>query len=201
MQKLLQQDIKTKNLRSNIIQPIKELLCQMFFTDIFVEEDVLSTAPFYGKLPFPTPSGRDSIWDTFFILYFSCLSENNNIYFYAKLSSSSISLLRDCSTKKDCLMLDFLDSSCCDHTSDENCVSCLWNVSLLFDGQVFGTKNGPERTEEDNLWHCSFALNSPLSSTDGWEENVPKEGVFVVFHGCNLPSNPWVALGAVTLYD
>lgn len=180
---------------SNVLEQIKELSCQMFFTDLIVEENVLSSCPFYGKLPFPTPSGRDNIWDTFFILYFNTPRAENDIYFYVKLSSSSISLLRGCS-KKQYLMLDFLDNLSCD-TSD--CVSSRWNVTLVYDGTVFGTNNGPARTEEDNLWHCSFSLNSP-SDTEKME-SIPKDGIFVVFHGSNLPPHSWVALGAVTLCD
>ena len=180
----------------NTVQQIQTLLGQLFFTEIYTEQDICASVPFLSKLPYPTPSGKDKIWDTFLILHLDTPKEQMEVDFWVRLNLPyPLFEMRD-GLKKNILMLDFLD------TSSGGPSRCPWEVKLVHDGETFlPNSKSPTRLQSDNLWHCTFPLSSPtaIESPSEWHASLPNEGLFVVFHGTSLPSNSWIALGALTL--
>jgi len=179
---------------------IHELLRQAFFVDVFAEDDIQSTVPFTCKLPLPSPSGRDTMLDTFLVMYFRNVplyAENYSVSFWVHLPIPTAlvthpSLVGTSDRKR--VQFDFL-------TPRADNEKCKWSVTLVSNGRVIPTLGEPSRTDEDNLWHASFSLeeSSQHQAIQCRERSVPEQGVFVVMHGSHVESDTWVALGGIRL--
>merc|ERR1712137_799500 len=85
MQALLQDSLEYNEKYKPLVERIKLLMRQIFFTNMCVEEDIRASVPFCVKLPYATPSGRDRMWDTFLILHFNTPRPQKDIKFWVKV--------------------------------------------------------------------------------------------------------------------